>query len=236
MRHFEAFPDLVETLEARGKQSQSDKVKRAHSLLNPIAVEQDKPLGLGHAVGLAESALTDDEEFFGVMLPDDIVLPMTAMEQMVAVRNKLGGSVLLAVEVPREQTFNYGVFDVEPTEDDGVHKVIGMVEKPDLEDTPSNFVATGRYVLDRKIFDALRRITPGKGGELQLTDAIELLIQEGEPVHVVVHKGTRHDLGNPGGYIPANVDFGLRSEVYGPALYTQLKKILADFEAEEGLA
>lgn len=123
-----------------------------------------------------------------MMLPDDIVLPMTAMEQMVAVRNKLGGSVLLAVEVPREQTFNYGVFDVEPTEDDGVHKVIGMVEKPDSEDAPSNFVATGRYVLVRKIFDALPRITPGKGGDLQLTDAIELLIQEGDPVHVVVHR------------------------------------------------
>ncbi len=128
MRHFEAFPDLVETLEARGKDSQSAKVKRAHSLLNPIAVEQADLLGLGHAVGLAEEVLAEDEEFFGVMLPDDIVLPNNAMEQMVAVRNRLGGSVLLAVEVPREQTFNYGVFDVEQTDDDGVKKVVGMVE------------------------------------------------------------------------------------------------------------
>lgn len=110
-----------------------------------------------------------------------------------------------------------------------------MVEKPDPEDAPSNLVATGRYVLDRKIFDALCRITPGKGGELQLTDAIELLIPEGEPVHVVVHEGKRHDLGNPGGYIPANADFGLRSEVYGRALYTQLKEIISDYEAEKGL-
>src|SRR5699024_510979 len=229
-----AFPDLVDTLEARGKQTQSDKVKRAHSLLTPIAVEQEKPLGLGHAVGLAEEVLSDGEDFFGVMLPDDIVLPNNAMEQMVAVRNKLGGSVLLAVEVPREQTFNYGVFDIEETDDNGVKKVVGMVEKPEPADAPSNLVATGRYVLDKKIFDALRRITPGKGGELQLTDAIELLIQEGEPVHVVVHQGTRHDLGNPGGYIPANVDFGLRSNTYGPALYAQLKKIIANYEAEKG--
>lgn len=123
MRHFEAFPDLVQTLEARGKDSQSAKVKRAHSLLNPIAVEQADPLGLGHAVGLAEDVLAVDEEFFGVMLPDDIVLPNNAMEQMVAVRNKLGGSVLLAVEVPREQTFNYGVFDIEATDDDGVKRL-----------------------------------------------------------------------------------------------------------------
>lgn len=235
MRHFEAFPDLVETLESRGKTMQSQKVQRAHSLLNPIAVEQAEPLGLGHAVGLAESVLAEMEEFFGVMLPDDIVLPMTAMEQIVAVRNELGGSVLLAVEVPREQTFNYGVFDIEDTSDDRVKKVVGMVENPDPEDAPSNLVATGRYVLDRKIFDALRRITPGKGVELQLTDAIELLIQEGEPVHVVVHEGKRHDLGNPGGYIPANVDFGLRSDMYGPALYTQLKEIISDYEAEKGL-
>src|SRR5699024_1220242 len=211
-----------------------DKVKRAHSLRHPMAGEQEKPLGLGHAVGLAESVLTDDEEFFGVMLPDDIVLPNNAMEQMVAVRNKLGGSVLLAVEVPREQTFNYGVFDIEDTDDEGVKKVIGMVEKPEPADAPSNLVANGRYVLDKKIFDALRRITSGKGGELQLTDAIELLIQEGEPVHVVVHQGKRHDLGNPGGYIPANVDFGLHSEVYGPALYTELKKVIANYEAEKG--
>ena len=236
MRHFEAFPELVQTLEARGKKVQSEKVQRANSLLNPIAVEQKEPLGLGHAVGLAESVLAQDEEFFGVMLPDDIVLPMTAMERMVAVRNRLGGSVLLAVEVLREQTFNYGVFDVQDTDIHCVKKVVGMVEKPVPADAPSNLVATGRYVLDVKIFDALRRITPGKGGELQLTDAIESLIQEGEPVHVVVHQGMRHDLGNPGGYIPANVDFGLRSEAYGPALYTKLKDILTDFEARKGLA
>ena len=96
-------------------------------------------------------------------------------------------------------------------------------------------MATGRYLLDRKIFDALRRIKPGKGGELQLTDAIELLIQEGHPVHVVVHQGKRHDLGNPGGYIPANVDFGLHDETYGPALYKALKHILSEYEAEKGL-
>ena len=82
------------------------------------------------------------------------------------------------------------------------------------------------------IRDRLRRITPGKGGELQLTDAIELMINEGHPVHVVVHNGKRHDLGNPAGYIPANVDFGLHHEKYGPALYKAIKQIVADFEAE----
>ncbi|MDK8764605.1 UTP--glucose-1-phosphate uridylyltransferase [Corynebacterium minutissimum] len=235
MRHFEEFPELVDTLDARGKDEQVGKVKRAAQLIHPISVPQEKPLGLGHAVGLAESVLDDDEEYFAVMLPDDIVLPATVMGEMARVRAALGGSVLCAFEVSREETFNYGVFDVEDTNVPGVKKVVGMVEKPDPEDAPSNLVATGRYLLDRKIFDALRRIKPGKGGELQLTDAIELLITEGHPVHVVVHQGKRHDLGNPGGYIPANVDFGLRDEKYGPALYKAIKQILDEYEAENGL-
>lgn len=233
MRHFEKFPDLVETLSSRGKDEQVAKVQRAQKLIHPVAVEQEKPLGLGHAVSLAESVLDEDEDYFAVMLPDDIVLPATVMEDMARVRQAVGGSVLCAFEVSREETFNYGVFDVEDTNAPGVKKVVGMVEKPEPEEAPSNLVATGRYLLDRKIFDALRRISPGKGGELQLTDAIELLIQEGEPVHVVVHKGKRHDLGNPGGYIPACVDFGLHDPKYGPALYKQLKNIIADFEKEQ---
>lgn len=235
MRHFDSFPHLVETLNERGKEIFANKVERAEHLIQPISVEQEKPLGLGHAVSLAESALDEDEDFFAVMLPDDIVLPANVMDEMARVRNAVGGSVLCAFEVSREETFNYGVFDVEDTNAPGVKKVVGMVEKPEPEDAPSNLVATGRYLLDRKIFDALRRIEPGKGGELQLTDAIELLIKEGEPVHVVVHQGKRHDLGNPAGFIPANVDFGLRHETYGPALYKAIKQIVSEFEAEQGL-
>ena len=232
MRHFEEFPEIVETLSARGKDEQVAKVQRAQKLIHPVAVEQEKPLGLGHAVGLAEDVLDDDEDFFAVMLPDDIVLPATVMEDMARVRQAVGGSVLCAFEVSREETCNYGVFDVEDTNIAGVKKVVGMVEKPEVEEAPSNLVATGRYLLDRKIFDALGRIEPGKGGELQLTDAIELLIKEGEPVHVVVHKGKRHDLGNPGGFIPANVDIGLRHPQYGRALYASLKRIISDYESE----
>ena len=232
MRHFEEFPEIVETLSARGKDEQVAKVQRAQKLIHPVAVEQEKPLGLGHAVGLAEDVLDDDEDFFAVMLPDDIVLPATVMEDMARVRQAVGGSVLCAFEVSREETCNYGVFDVEDTNIAGVKKVVGMVEKPEVEEAPSNLVATGRYLLDRKIFDALGRIEPGKGGELQLTDAIELLIKEGAPVHVVVHKGKRHDLGNPGGFIPANVDIGLRHPQYGRALYASLKRIISDYESE----
>ena len=93
-----------------------------------------------------------------------------------------------------------------------------MVEKPPADQAPSTFAAAGRYLLDVAIFDALDRITPGAGGELQLTDAVALLIEEGHPVHVVVHRGGRHDLGNPGGYVRAFVDYALRDPQYGPDL------------------
>ncbi len=238
MEHFGQFDQLRDTLLARGKDEQAQKVARASDIITAEAAVQEEPLGLGHAVGCAESLLGDDEDVVAVMLPDDLVLPTGVMEKMAEVRHALGGSVLCAFEVDPEDVFNYGVFDVREVEADAdvdashVKRVVGMVEKPEPADAPSNFVATGRYLLDRGIFDALRRIEPGKGGELQLTDAIELMINEGHPVHVVVHDGKRHDLGNPGGYIPANVDFGLNHPKYGPALYKAIKQIVADFESE----
>ncbi|OFR62941.1 UTP--glucose-1-phosphate uridylyltransferase [Corynebacterium sp. HMSC078H07] len=234
MRHFDEFPDLVEILRARGKDEQAAKVERAAQIIDPVAIVQDKPLGLGHAVGLAESVLDDDEDYFAVMLPDDVIEPTAAMSEMIRVRQEHGGSVLLAVEVDPAHVSNYGVFDIEDTDEDGVKKVVGMVEKPAAEDAPSNLVATGRYLLDRAIFDALRRIEPGKGGELQLTDAIDLLISEGHPVHVVVHDGIRHDLGNPAGFIPASVEFGLRHPKYGPALFHDLESIMEKYRSELG--
>ncbi|SFG84125.1 UTP--glucose-1-phosphate uridylyltransferase [Corynebacterium spheniscorum] len=234
LKHFGEFPDLEALLGERGKDDQLKKVRRAREIIRPVAVTQDKPLGLGHAVGIAESVLDDDEDAFAVMLPDDLVLPTGVLSKMAEVRAKFGGSVLCAVEVPRSQVFNYGVFDLDLSEEasEDCYAIRGMVEKPDPEEAPSNFVATGRYLLDRKIFDALRRITPGKGGELQLTDAIALLLEEGHPVHIVVHRGKRHDLGNPGGYIPACVDFGLHHDTYGPHLYEALSELLKEYEAE----
>lgn len=129
---------------------------------------------------------------------------------MIRVSQEHGSSVLLAVEVEPSQVANHSVFDVQATDDYRVKKVVGMVEKPAVEDAPSNLLAAGRYLLDRAIFGALRRITLGKGGKPQFTDAIALLLSEGHPVHVVVHDGIRHDLGNPAGFIPASVEFGLR--------------------------
>ncbi|WP_158018047.1 UTP--glucose-1-phosphate uridylyltransferase [Mycobacterium basiliense] len=222
--HFVEDLVLEGTLEARGKTAMLAKVRRAPALIKVESVVQAEPLGLGHAIGCVEATLADDEDAVSVLLPDDLVLPTGVLETMSKVRCRLGGTVLCAIEVAPDEISAYGVFDVEPVpdgewgENSDVLKVKGMVEKPKSADAPSMYAAAGRYVLDRAIFDALRRIERGAGGEVQLTDAIALLIAEGHPVHVVVHRGSRHDLGNPGGYLKAAVDFALDRDDYGPDL------------------
>ncbi|OBG63753.1 MULTISPECIES: UTP--glucose-1-phosphate uridylyltransferase [unclassified Mycobacterium] len=219
--HFVEDLVLEGTLEARGKKAMLDKVRRAPQLIKVESVVQAEPLGLGHAIGCVEPTLTSDDDAVMVLLPDDLVLPTGVLETMSKVRAQYGGTVLCAIEVAPDEVSAYGVFDVEPVPGDDnpdVLKVNGMVEKPKQEDAPSLFAAAGRYVLDRAIFDALRRVHRGVGGEVQLTDAIALLIAEGHPVHVVVHRGSRHDLGNPGGYLKAAVDFALDRDDYGPDL------------------
>ena len=224
MAHFAEDSVLEDTLEDRGKDVLLHKVQRAPGLIEVVDVRQDEPLGLGHAIAQVESVLGDEEQAVAVLLPDDLVLPFGILGRMNAVRAERGGSVLCAFEVDPDDVSSYGVFEVEDTDDPSVKKVLGMVEKPAAEDAPSNLAAAGRYVLDRAIFDALRRTEPGAGGEIQITDAIDLLIGEGHPVHVVVHDGTRHDLGNPGGYIKACVDFALDN----PAYTDDLREWLAD--------
>lgn len=223
--HFAPQPELEATLAARGKDALAAKVRRASELIEAGTVTQDEPKGLGHAVGCAGDALGPDEDAVAVLLPDDIVLAApgepSVLSRMAAVRERLGGSVLCAFDVPREQISAYGVFDVDDsveTGDPDVKRIRGMVEKPPADQAPSTLATAGRYLLDRQVFDALKRITPGSGGELQLTDAVALLIAEGHPVHVVVHRGGRHDLGNPGSYLRAFVDFALAHPDYGPAL------------------
>ncbi len=222
--HFVQDLVLEGTLEARGKTAMLAKVRRAPALIKVESVIQAEPLGLGHAIGCVEPTLAADEDAVMVLLPDDLVLPTGVLETMSKVRARHGGTVLCAIEVTPEEISAYGVFDVEPVptgewaDNPDVLKVKGMVEKPKAEDAPSLYAAAGRYVLDRAIFDALRRIERGAGGEVQLTDAIALLIKEGHPVHVVVHHGSRHDLGNPGGYLKAAVDFALDRDDYGPEL------------------
>jgi UTP--glucose-1-phosphate uridylyltransferase len=233
--HFVEDLVLEGTLEARGKHLILEKVRRAPALIKVESVVQEQPLGLGHAVSCVEPVLTPDDETIAVLLPDDLVLPVGVLVAMSRVRASLGGSVLCAISVPPSEISAYGVFDVEEVTysalGPNVLRVRGMVEKPAPERAPSQYAAAGRYLLDRAIFDALRATPHGAGGEVQLTDAIALLIDDGHPVHVVVHRGSRHDLGNPGGYLKASVDLALDREDYGPELLRWLRTRLAVAES-----
>jgi UTP--glucose-1-phosphate uridylyltransferase len=223
-QYFRPQPELEDELRARGKDKLVEKITRAPNLLKKVETAiQEKALGLGHAIGCAEGNLDDDEEAVAVLLPDDLVLPRGVLGRMMNARAKHGGTVLCAFDIPKDQISAYGVFDVEDTDDPDVKKVNGMVEKPPADQAPSTFAAAGRYLLDRAVFDAIKRIEPGAGGELQVTDAIALMIAEGHPVHVVVHRGGRHDLGNPGGFLRAAVDFALQDPDYGPDLREWLR-------------
>src|SRR5689334_22309352 len=196
--HFADSSELEKELQERGKGKLVEKVRRAHDLIAVRTAVQYEAKGLGHAVGCARDVIDPADGAFAVLLPDDLVLPAGVLKKMAQVRAEKGGSVLCAFDIPREEISAYGVFDVTDTDDDDVKRVHGMVEKPAAEDAPSTFAAAG--------------------GELQLTDAVALLINEGHPVHVVVHRGGRHDLGNPGGYVRAFVDYALNDPQYGPDL------------------
>ena len=228
VEYFRPQPELEETLARRGKTDLVAKVRRAQNLIAVETAIQEQALGLGHAVGCAEPNLRGEDDAVAVLLPDDLVLPTGVLTRMGRVREERGGTVLCAFDIPREQISAYGVFDVEDTADPDVKLVRGMVEKPAAAQAPSTFAAAGRYLLDRAVFEALKRITPGAGGELQLTDAIALLISEGHPVHVVVHRGGRHDLGNPGGFLRAAVDFALQHPEYGPDLREWMRERIVD--------
>ncbi|HEY0806296.1 MAG TPA: UTP--glucose-1-phosphate uridylyltransferase, partial [Pseudonocardiaceae bacterium] len=164
IEYFQPQPELERTLEERGKPDLAAKVRRAAELIEVEKAIQDKALGLGHAVGCAEPNLTDEDDAVAVLLPDDLVLPVGVLTRMADVRARYGGSVLCAFDIPRAEISAYGVFDVADTADADVKRVHGMVEKPKPEDAPSTFAAAGRYLLDRSVFDALKRITPGAGG------------------------------------------------------------------------
>jgi UTP--glucose-1-phosphate uridylyltransferase len=213
-------------LAERGKQDLLEAVRRAPSLITAEIAIQEEPKGLGHAVGCAEPNLGPEDDAVAVLLPDDFVLPVGVLQTMAAVRERHGGSVLCAFDVPREEISAYGVFDVTDTDDEDVKRVHGVVEKPQPRDAPSTYAVAGRYLLDRAIFDALRRIEPGAGGELQLTDAVALLVAEGHPVHAVVHRGGRHDIGNPIGLLKAAVDFALDHPDHGKELASWLRNRL----------
>ncbi|MDO3701350.1 UTP--glucose-1-phosphate uridylyltransferase [Micromonospora sp. C28SCA-DRY-2] len=225
--HFDRRPDLEARLEK--KPDILAAVQRPSELADIYTVRQPEQLGLGHAVGYAESHVGDQP--FAVLLGDEFVkLDQPLLPAMLELQARTGGVVLAFFEVDPAETKRYGIASVEPAEaeltDIGeVVKVTGMVEKPQPEEAPSNLAVLGRYVLPGAIFDAIRRTEPGSGGEIQLTDAMEILRNEGVPVHAIVYRGTRYDTGMPLGYLQTVVQIAAEREDLG----AEFRKWLVEF-------
>jgi len=209
--HFDRSAELEHFLESKGKFDELKQVRAIAELANIYYTRQRDPLGLGHAVACAEAHIGNEP--FVVMLPDDLVKPKTPLlDRMMKVHERYGRSVLAAIEVAREDASLYGMIEPEQVDDD-LARVVSIVEKPSPEESPSNLAAIGRYVFTPEIFDALRETPPGHGGEIQLTDAINLLAQ-GQAVYVVSFEG-RFDVGNKIDYLRATVEMALDRDDVG---------------------
>ncbi|WP_455759875.1 UTP--glucose-1-phosphate uridylyltransferase [Cloacibacillus evryensis] len=201
-RYFEPSDELVSLLRERGKEELAAVVENIHSLADFYYAFQEKPLGLGHAVLCAEEFCKD--EYFGLLLPDDVMIAEPpVLSQLETVRKKYNSSVLCVEQVAESEVSRYGIVDAEEVEP-GIYRVRGLVEKPERGDAPSNLAIMGRYLLSPNIFRHLRELKRGAGGEYQLTDAISSLLNE-EPVYAALYSGKRLDCGVKEGLIKATV-------------------------------
>ena len=211
--HFDRSFELEHFLEAKGKFDELKQVREISDMASIHYIRQRDPLGLGHAVAAAEGHVRDEP--FAVLLGDDLIVESTRLlQEMLAVHGKYGRSVLGAMEVSRDDISLYGAIEPELVENEHLARVRSIVEKPAPEDAPSNLAAIGRYVLTPEIFDCLRRTQPGVGGELQLTDAINLLAQE-QAVYAYVFEGGRFDVGNKIDYLKATIELASERDDIG---------------------
>jgi UTP--glucose-1-phosphate uridylyltransferase len=223
--HFDRSVELESFLEARGKREQLDEVRKISNLINFAYVRQGEPLGLGHAV-LVTRELVGDEPF-AVILGDDVIdANPPAIKQIIDVFARLDGPVLAVERVPRDQISNYGVIAIEPNAQlgDGVYQVRDLVEKPALEDAPSDLAIIGRYVLTPDIFPALAQTKSDRTGEIQLTNGLRELLKT-RPIYACEVKGVRHDTGNKLGFLKAVVYFALRRPDLAEAFRTYLASL-----------
>lgn len=223
--HFDSVPELESTLAHKGDLEKLRHVQASSELADIHFVRQGEPKGLGHAVLRAKHHVGDST--FAVLLGDDLMDERDPLlTKMIAENAASGLTVVALMEVNPDHIHLYGVASVEETDDPDVVRVTGLVEKPKKEDAPSNYAVIGRYVLTPRVFDILERTEPGKGGEIQLTDALqELAVTDG--VLGVVFRGRRYDTGDKVDYIRAIVQLASDRDDLGPALRPWLKDFAA---------
>ncbi len=223
--HFDSVPELETNLTKKGDLEKLDRVQRSSEMADIHFVRQGEPKGLGHAVLRARGHV--GESTFAVMLGDDLIDERDPLlPKMLEQNAETGLTVVALMEVDPDQIHMYGAAAVEPTDDPDVVRVTGLVEKPNKEDAPSNYAVIGRYVLTPAVFDILERTEPGKGGEIQLTDALEELATT-TGVLGVVFRGRRYDTGDRLDYIKAIVQLASDREDLGRDLRPWLKDFAA---------
>lgn len=213
-KHFQADPPLEEWLQSQGKLSLLDSVKEIRQNAALHYIEQQKPLGLGHAILMAHKEIGND--YFGIMLPDDIILgDDPGIGQLMRIARKEGASVLAVQEVPQEKVSSYGVVAIKEEISGDIFEISTMVEKPLAHLAPSNLAVIGRYVLSPTIFSSLDSLSQNHiEGELQLTNGIVHMMQNhNEKVYAYKIKGTRHDIGNPQGWMNTIIDIASREQL-----------------------
>jgi len=224
--HFDSAYELENVLEKKGDTDKLAKVRASTELATVHYVRQGEAKGLGHAVLCARDHVGDHP--FAVLLGDDLIDERDRLlPRMAEVQQKHGGSVIALMEVPRSQIHLYGCVAVETTEDDDTVRITDMVEKPSAEEAPSNLAIIGRYVLDSKVFDVLDKTPPGRGDEIQLTDAMHTMVKAGEPMHGLVFSGRRYDTGDRGDYLKAVVKLACEREDLGADFLAWLKEFVA---------
>jgi UTP--glucose-1-phosphate uridylyltransferase len=222
--YFAPDDELSEALEEAGKSETAERLRSIGRDWRVSIVYQDEPRGLGHAVGCARDAV--GEQPFAVLLPDELMASSSLLAQMNGVCASTGGSVVAVTEVPRNEVSSYGVIDpAGELSPDGVIAVRDLVEKPSVAEAPSNFIVTGRYVLTADAWDEIAALKPGRGGELQLTDALRAQAAR-SPFHAVASDVGRYDTGNPLGFLTASIQLGLAN----PELGAPLRKFLRGLE------
>ena len=223
--HFDAFPELEMVLERKGKQKALEELRHVESMATYTSVRQPEPRGLGHAV-LCAKELVGDEPFV-VMLGDDLVAPeRPCLPRMIEIHEQYGGSVLSLFKSPPEQISSLGIVSVEDVGPDVV-KVTHLVEKPALEEAPSDLAVAGRYILTADIFGFLEKTPPGKGGEIQVTDAIEMQAQAGR-CYGLRFTGIRYDTGTPLGLLTTSIAYALKRPDLGPELRKYMQQVLEE--------
>jgi len=221
--YFDHSSELEHFLEQKGDKERLKQMRAMSRMADISYVRQKEQLGLGHAILVATEIVGDEP--FAVILPDDIIdSPVPALKSMLGVYEQYGGGVLAVERVSDEDTSRYGIIEPEKVAE-RIYQVMNLVEKPGPSKAPSRLGIVGRYVLPPEIFEALKVTPPGQGNEIQVTDALRLLLKQ-QKLYAWELEGVRHDTGTPSGWLKANVAYALKDAAIGPELKAYLKKLL----------